>query len=97
MAVKDENIRWLEVKVEALEGYQFDPELAWAVMRDISSMFGCHIKTKTIIKTMKPDETMAKNNANNGEVFRVHFDKVLNRPAISKYGIWRLRDQRDKK
>ena len=52
-----------------LEGYQFNPELVWEVMRDIPTMFGGHIKSKTIIKLMKPYVTMAKNNAKNGEFF----------------------------
>ena len=62
-AVKDTQVRWLDIKVEALDGYQFDPKIAWAVMRDIFRMLDGHIKSKTIIKMMKPDGTMAKNNA----------------------------------
>ena len=68
-AVKDAQVRWLDIKVEALDGYQFDPKIAWAVMRDISSMFGGIIKSKPIINMVKPYETMAKNYAENGEVF----------------------------
>ena len=40
---------------------------------------------------------MAKNDAKNGEVFRLHFDKVFNSPEIVKDGIWTLLDQQDKK
>ena len=66
-------------------------------MRDISSMFGGHIKSKTIINMMKKDGTMAKNDTDNGEVFWVHFDKVFNSPAISEDGIWTPLDQQDEK
>ena len=68
-AVKDAKVRWLAVKVEAIEGYRFDLKIAWAVMRDISSMFGGIIKSKPIINMVKPYETMAKNYAENGKVF----------------------------
>ena len=48
---------------------RFDPKLSCVFMRDISSMFGGHIKSKTIINMMKKDGTMAKNDTDNGEVF----------------------------
>ena len=66
-------------------------------MRDIPTMFGGHIKSKTIIKLMKPYVTMAKNNAKNGEFFWVNFDKVFIIPVIAEDGICTLLDQRDEK
>ena len=85
--VEDTKVSWIEVKVEALEGCIFDPKLSWVVMRDISSMFGGLIQSKTIINIMKPYGTMAKNNTKNGEVFRLLFEKVFNSPAIAEDGI----------
>ena len=60
-------------------------------------MSGSHIKSKTIIKMMKLDGTMAKNDADNREVFRVHFDKVFDSPAIVEDGNWTILGQRDEK
>lgn len=64
-------------------------------MREISSMFAGHIKSAVTTRMRKKDGTLAKTEAENGAVFREHFNGVFNAPATAQDGIEEVIEQRE--